>query len=66
MTRPCLRRWHFDLALFLGLAFFSWAYWYSKPRSVWTSYYALKENGARNNTLSILGYSADSQSIYTK
>ena len=60
-----LRRWHFDLALFLGLAIFSWAYWYTKPRPVWTNYYALKDNGARNNSLSILGYSADSQSIYT-
>ncbi len=60
-----LRRWHFELALFLGLAIFSWAYWYSKPRPVWTSYYTLKDNGARNNSLTILGYSADSQSIYT-
>ncbi|HQR05256.1 MAG TPA: hypothetical protein PLN21_00455 [Gemmatales bacterium] len=60
-----LRRWHFDLALFLGLAIFSWAYWYSKPRPVWTSYYSLKENGSRNNNFTILGYSADSQSIYT-
>ncbi|MFT3881628.1 MAG: hypothetical protein QM703_18440 [Gemmatales bacterium] len=60
-----LRRWHFDLAFFLGLAIFSWAYWYSKPRPVWTSYYTLKDNGARINYLNILGYSADSQSIYT-
>jgi hypothetical protein len=60
-----LRRWHFDLALFLGLAIFSWAYWYSKPRPVWTTYYSLKNNGARNNNFTILGYSTDSQSIYT-
>jgi len=60
-----LRRWHFDLALFLGLAIFSWAYWYSKPRPVWTSYYTLKDNAARTNHFTLLGYSADSQSIYT-
>lgn len=60
-----LRRWHFDLAFFLGLAIFSWAYWYSKPRPVWTSHYPLKDNGARNNNFTLLGYSADSQSIYT-
>lgn len=30
-----LRRWHFDLAIFLGLALFAWAYWYSIPRPSW-------------------------------
>ncbi|MBL8821059.1 MAG: hypothetical protein JNJ77_00625 [Planctomycetia bacterium] len=30
-----LRRWHFDLAIFAGLALFAWAYWYSIPRPTW-------------------------------
>ncbi len=59
-----LRRWHFDLALFLGLAIFSWAYWYSKPRPVWTKVYPT-DNYEVKHSFRFLGYSADSQSIYT-
>ena len=59
-----LRRWHFDLALFLGLAIFSWAYWYTKPRPVWTKWYSIESDEAKYS-FNFLGYSADSQSIYT-
>ncbi len=30
-----LRRWHFDVAIFLGLTLFVWAHWNSVPRPVW-------------------------------
>lgn len=59
-----LRRWHFDLALFLGLAIFSWAYWYSKPRPVWTTEYKAYDD-ARIKFFIFLGYSQDSQTFYT-
>ncbi len=59
-----LRRWHFDLAFFLGLAIFSWAYWYPKPRPAWTIRYADTETPVRRNS-SLLGFSEDSQFLYT-
>src|SRR6185295_1857966 len=59
-----LRRWHFDLALFLGLTIFSWSYWYSKPRPVWTKGYPT-DNYEVKHSFRFLGYSADSQSVYT-
>lgn len=30
-----LRRWHFDIAIFLGLTLFAWAYWNSVARPIW-------------------------------
>jgi hypothetical protein len=30
-----LRRWHFDVAIFLGLTVFAWAYWNSVARPIW-------------------------------
>ena len=59
-----LHRWHFDLALFLGLAIFSWAYWYTKPRPLWTTYYNTESYDVKYS-FKLLGYSADCQSIYT-
>src|SRR5579871_2266092 len=64
MMHKYLRRWHFDLALFFGLAIFSCAYWYSKSRPLWTTFYPT-ENQHTNSTFTLLGYAADSQSIYT-
>ncbi len=30
-----LRRWHFDVAIFLGLTLFAWAYWNSVEQPTW-------------------------------
>lgn len=54
-----VRRWHFDVALFLGLALFSWAYWYSKPRPIWTQ--TVHAEPGTNVELDWIGYSSDGQ-----
>jgi hypothetical protein len=63
MWKP-LRRWHFDLAFFVGQAIFSWAYWYTKPQPLWTVQYS-DMDGLSKYSLTAIGFSADSQSIYT-
>lgn len=59
-----VRRWHFDVALFLGLALFSWAYWYSKPRPIWTQ--TVHAEPGTNVELDWLGYSTDGHVFYSK
>ncbi|HQR42927.1 MAG TPA: hypothetical protein PLX97_09590, partial [Gemmatales bacterium] len=59
-----VRRWHFDVALFLGLAVFCWAYWYSKPRPIWTQ--AVHAEPGTEVEIDWLGYSSDGQVFYTK
>lgn len=52
-----LRHWHFDIALFLGLAIFTWAYWYSLPMPV------MRIGFKPTDYVSLAGFSTDSQSV---
>lgn len=59
-----LRRWHFDLLFFLGLALFATAYWYAKPRPIWQKFYPTYAPVSYDEH-QFLNFSADSQRFYS-
>jgi len=66
-----IRRWHFDLALLLGLAIFSIAYYHSIPRPLWTytqprwTYLEANPKNPLPSEFTLLGFSEDDLSFFT-
>ena len=63
MARPRLRRWHVDVAFFLGLTLFVCCYWYHTPAPLWIA--RLSTDAKIKMNVSALGFSADGQSYFT-
>ncbi|MFT3881263.1 MAG: hypothetical protein QM703_16560 [Gemmatales bacterium] len=63
MTKPRLRRWHFDLAFFVGLLLFGLSYWFIAPRPKWVS--RIPTDPTVNMSAGSLGYSSDGQFYFT-
>lgn len=57
------RRWHFDLALFTGLALFAVCYWYIGPYPRWQ--YRIPIDPTITTHVSTLGFSPDDRFYYT-
>lgn len=58
-----LRRWHFDLAFFVGLLLFGLSYWFIAPRPRWVS--RIHTDQTVDMSASSLGFSSDTQFFYT-
>ncbi|MFO0812515.1 MAG: hypothetical protein U0796_04820 [Gemmatales bacterium] len=63
MARPRLRRWHVDVACFLGLTLFVCCYWYHTPAPRWIA--RIPTDPTINMSASTLGFSTDGQSFFT-
>lgn len=63
MTKPRLRRWHFDLAFFVGLLLFGLSYWFIAPRPRWVS--RISTDPTVKMSVGSLGFSSDGQFYYT-
>ncbi len=63
MTKPRLRRWHFDLAIFVGLLLFGLSYWYIFPRP--RSVTRVPTDPTINMGAASLGFSTDGPFYYT-
>jgi len=63
MTKPRLRRWHFDFAIFLGLLLFGLSYWYIFPRP--RSVTRIPTDPTINMSAGNLGFSTDGKFYYT-
>jgi hypothetical protein len=58
-----LRRWHFDLAFFVGLLVFGLSYWHIAPEPLWVS--RIPTDPTFNMSAGSLGFSSDGQFYYT-
>lgn len=63
MNKPGLHRWHFDLAIFLGLLLFGLSYWYIFPRP--RSVTRIPTDPTINMSAWSLGFSGDGQFYHT-
>jgi len=63
MTKPHLRRWHFDLALLAGIVMIAISYWYIGPNPRWQS--RIPTDPSIPMHVSALGFSQDEQCYYT-
>lgn len=59
-----IHRWHFDVALSVGVAIFGITFWVSTPTPKWQGFYSPEELSTPRRP-AILGYSADSQHLYS-
>ncbi len=63
MTKPRLRRWHFDLALLAGILVLAASYWFIGPRPRWQT--RILTDPTIKMHVSALGFSQDEQFYYT-